>query len=141
MPDLIPERQELPPESAAPGTAFDPSRPNVARLYDYLLDEDRPAQLIGELVDALPPGSYVFIHHLLDGADPATEQLQGQMLKALGRVKFRTLPEVRALFGDLQLVDPGLVTVTSWRPDPGTVIPAEHEAVLSMACAGVARKA
>ena len=84
MSDLIPERQELPPESAAPGTAFDPSRPNVARLYDYLLDEDRPAQLIGELVDALPPGSYVFIHHLLDGADPATEQLQGQMLKALG---------------------------------------------------------
>lgn len=113
MSDLIPERQELPPESAAPGTAFDPSRPSVARLYDYLLD----------------------------GADPATEQLQGQMLKALGRVKFRTLPEVRALFGGMQLVDPGLVTVTSWRPDPGTVIPAEHEAVLSMACAGVARKA
>lgn len=283
MSDLIPERQELPPESAAPGTAFDPSRPSVARLYDYLLggkdnfaadravgdqiiaalpevqvgvqaqravlgrvvrylvgemgidqlldigsglptaenvhqiarraatrtdtkvvyvdndpvvlaharalladsvgtfvedgdllqpssitaspairshldwnrpiglllcgiahyllDEDRPAQLIAELVDALPPGSYVFIHHLLDGADPATEQLQGQMLKALGRVKFRTLPEVRALFGGMQLVDPGLVTVTSWRPDPGTVIPAEHEAVLSMACAGVARKA
>jgi hypothetical protein len=109
-------------------------------IVHYLLDEDRPGELIAELVDALPPGSYVFIHHLLDAADPATEQLQGQMLRALGRVKFRTLPEVRALFGDLELVDPGLVTVASWRPDPGTIIPAAHEAVLSMACAGVARK-
>jgi hypothetical protein len=110
-------------------------------IVHYLLDEDRPAQLIAELVDALPSGSYVFIHHLLDAADPATEQLQGQMLRALGRVKFRTLAEVQGLFGDLDLVDPGLVTVASWRPDPGTVVPPGHEAVLSMACAGVARKA
>ena len=37
MSELIPERQELPPENEAPGSAVDPPRPNVARLYDYLL--------------------------------------------------------------------------------------------------------
>ncbi len=109
-------------------------------IVHYLVDADQPGQRIAELVDALPSGSYVFIHHMLDAEDPATVQLQEQMQKALGRVRFRTMAEVSRLFGGLPLVEPGLVTVAKWRPEPGTVIPAEHEAVLSMACAGVARK-
>ena len=110
-------------------------------IVHYLLDEENPARLVAELVDALPSGSYVFIHHLLDTGDPAAAALQEQMLKGLGRVRFRTLPEVRALFGDLRLVEPGLVTVPEWRPDPGTPIRADYGVILSMACAGVARKA
>jgi hypothetical protein len=109
-------------------------------IVHYVLDEDRPGEVIAELAAALPPGSYVFIHHLLDNGDPAMRELQENMKKGLGRVRFRTMDEVGALFGGLPLVAPGLVPVSSWRPDPGTVIPAEHKAVLSMACAGLARK-
>jgi S-adenosyl methyltransferase len=109
-------------------------------IVHYVLDEENPARLVAELVDALPSGSYVFIHHLLDTGDPAAAALQEQMLKGLGRVRFRTLPEVRALFGDLKLVEPGLVAVPEWRPDPGTPIRADYGVVLSMACAGVVRK-
>jgi hypothetical protein len=110
-------------------------------ILHYLLDEENPGQLVGELADALPSGSYVFIHHLLDTGDPAAAALQEQMIRGLGRVRFRTLPEVRALFGDLRLIEPGLVPVPEWRPDPGTPIRADYGVVLSMACAGVARKA
>ena len=109
-------------------------------IMHYVPDEDRPAELVAELVDALPSGSYVFIHHLLDTGDPAAAELQAHMLKGLGRVRFRTLGEVRRLFGDLPLVEPGLVPVPEWRPDPGTPIRADYGAILSMACAGVARK-
>jgi hypothetical protein len=109
-------------------------------IVHYVLDEEHPGQVIAELVDALPPGSYVFIHHMLDSGDPATRELQENMQKGLGRVRFRTLAEVNELFGGLPLVEPGLVTVARWRPDPGTMVPAAHEAVVSMACAGVARK-
>ncbi len=109
-------------------------------IMHYVLDEERPAEIVAELVDALPPGSYVFIHHLLDTGDPAAAELQAQMLKGLGRVKFRTLHEVSRLFGGLPLVEPGLVPVPEWRPDPGTPIRADYGTVLSMACAGVARK-
>ena len=38
-----------------------------------------------------------------------------------------------------ELVEPGLVPVPEWRPDPGTPIRADYGVVLSMACAGVAR--
>jgi hypothetical protein len=82
----------------------------------------------------------VFIHHLLDTGDPAAATMQAQMLKGLGRAQFRTLAQVRQLFGDLELVEPGLVTVPEWRPDPGTPIMADYGEVLSMACVGVARK-
>ncbi len=109
-------------------------------IVHYVLDEENPARIVAELVDALPSGSYVFIHHLLDTGDPAAATLQEQMLKGLGRVRFRTLPEVRALFGGLPLVEPGLVPVPAWRPDPGTPIRVDYGAILSMACAGVARK-
>jgi S-adenosyl methyltransferase len=110
-------------------------------ILHYMLDEENPGRLVAELADALPPGSYVFIHHLLDTGDPAAATLQEQMLKGLGRVRFRTLAEVRALFGDLRLIEPGLVPVPEWRPDPGTPIRADYGVILSMACAGVARKA
>ncbi len=109
-------------------------------IVHYVLDDENPVRLVAELVDALPAGSYVFIHHLLDTGDPAAAALQEQMLKGLGRVKFRTLPEVRALFGGLELVEPGLVPVPEWRPDPGTPIRVDYGVILSMACAGVGRK-
>ena len=108
-------------------------------IVHYVLDEENPEGLIADLVAALPPGSYVFIHHLLDTGDSAAAELQAQMLNGLGRVKFRTLEEVRRLFGDLELMPPGLVPVAEWRPDRATV-PARYRLVLSMACAGVGRK-
>ena len=118
-----------------------PRGPVSTALFARLLGEpgQMPSQLT-ELVDALPSGSYVFIHHLLDTGDPAAVGLQSVMLKGLGRAQFRTLPQVRRLFGDLELVEPGLVTVPEWRPDPGAPIKADYGEVLSMACVGVARK-
>jgi len=108
-------------------------------IAHYVLDSDGPGRLVGALIDALPPGSYVFIHHLLDTGDPAATDLQAQMAKGLGRVQFRTMAQVKELFGGLELVPPGLVPVAEWRPDPGTLRLAEHS-VLRLACAGVARK-
>ena len=35
-------------------------------ILHYILDEENPAELVATLYDALPSGSYVFIHHLLD---------------------------------------------------------------------------
>ena len=108
-------------------------------ILHYILDEEKPAELVGALYRALPRGSYVFIHHLLDMEDPAAATLQAQMRGGLGRAQFRTMAQIRDLFGGLELVEPGLVLVPAWRPDPGTPGVQEHP-VLQMACVGVARK-
>jgi hypothetical protein len=106
-------------------------------ILHYVLDEEQPAEVVATLYDALPSGSYVFIHHLLAIEDPAAAVLQEQMRSGLGRAQFRTLDEVRVLFDGLEFVEPGLVPVPDWRPEPPTV---RDHPVLEMACAGVARK-
>ncbi|MGH3204668.1 MAG: SAM-dependent methyltransferase [Streptosporangiaceae bacterium] len=107
-------------------------------ILHYVLDEEHPGDVVATLYRALPPGSYVFIHHLLSIEDPAAAVLQDQMRAGLGRAQFRTMNEVRELFDGLALVEPGLVLVPDWRPEPPAI---RDHPVLDMACVGVARKA
>jgi hypothetical protein len=58
------------------------------------------------------------------------------MRQGLGRVQFRTHEQILGLFTGLSLVEPGLVLVPDWRPDPHTLT-AQHHPVLSLASAGV----
>jgi hypothetical protein len=108
-------------------------------ILHYILDEERPAELVEALHRALPAGSYVFIHHMLDNDDPDSATLQTEMQKGLGRSRFRTFAEIRDLLAGLELIEPGLVLVPDWRPDPDTPDVAHHP-VLKLAAAGVARK-
>src|SRR5580658_3026563 len=86
-------------------------------ILHYVLDDEHPSEVVATLYDALPSGSYVFIHHLLAAEDPAAAVLQEHMRAGLGRAQFRTMDQVRALFGGLDLVEPGLVIVPDWRPE------------------------
>jgi hypothetical protein len=106
-------------------------------ILHYVLDDERPGEIVNTLYRALPSGSYVFIHHLLTIEDPAAAVLQEQMRTGLGRAQFRTMDQVRALFGGLEFVEPGLVLVPDWRPEPPAI---RDHPVLEMACVGVARK-
>ena len=108
-------------------------------ILHHILDSENPRGLTEALITALPSGSYVFIHHLLDSGDPAAAELQAIMQAGMARGQFRTREQILAMFGDLELVPPGLVIVPEWRPDPDTASAQDHP-VLKMACAGVARK-
>ncbi|MGF1429001.1 SAM-dependent methyltransferase [Kitasatospora sp. LaBMicrA B282] len=109
-------------------------------ILHYVLDEEEPARLLRELVDALPSGSYVFVHHLLAAGDDreaaATEAI---LRKGVGRAQFRTAEQVAAFFEGLELVDPGVVTVSEWHPEEGGPR-LEENPVLRLAAVGVARK-
>lgn len=106
-------------------------------ILHYVLDEEHPGDVVATLYDALPSGSHVFIHHLLATEDPAAAELEEQMRTGIGRAQFRTMAEVRSLFERLELVEPGLVLVPDWRPEPPAV---RDHPVLEMACVGVGRK-
>jgi S-adenosyl methyltransferase len=108
-------------------------------ILHHLLDSEDPRGLTQALIEALPSGSYMFIHHLLDSGDPAAAELQAIMQAGMARGQFRTREQIAAMFGDLELVPPGLVIVPEWRPDAAT-LSAKHHPVLKMACVGVARK-
>jgi S-adenosyl methyltransferase len=108
-------------------------------ILHHILDSERPRELTAALISALPHGSFVFIHHLVDEGDPAVASVQAAMKAGMDRGQFRTYEEILTMFGGLELVEPGLVPVARWRPD-GDATMADDSPVMRLACAGVARK-
>jgi hypothetical protein len=108
-------------------------------ILHYIPDSEGPRELTKTFCAALPAGSYVFVHHLLDSGDPVVAELREAMRSGMETTEFRTTEQIMSFFGGLELVAPGLVLVPDWRPDAETPTADSHP-VLRLACAGVARK-
>jgi S-adenosyl methyltransferase len=81
-------------------------------------DEDNPADLIGQLMDAVPAGSYLAISHPSNDINPDIRRLSSRLNELMPiKLTFRSRDQVASLFGGLDLVDPGLVRIPDWRPD------------------------
>ncbi|MEU4239607.1 SAM-dependent methyltransferase [Actinoplanes sp. NPDC026619] len=89
----------------------------VAVLH-FVHDDDEATRVVGELLAALPPGSYLVASNLtLDYAPPAQVAKHEELL-ASGRTdaRARNRAEFGRFFEGLELVDPGIVAVSDWRP-------------------------
>lgn len=101
-----------------------------------LSDEDDPWAKVADLRDALPSGSVLALTH--PTADFAPEEVDRAVAAATDAgmtLVARTRAEVQRFFGDWDMLDPGLVPVSGWRPDEPVERP---EAAYYWA--GVARK-
>jgi len=105
----------------------------------YVLDEHDPAAVFGAYRDALPSGSYLALSHLTDDFSLVKgDELAEIMKRSQNNIQARTRSEVLALFGDFELVEPGLTTTSEWRPEAGTAPVDDPEG--DGLYAGVARK-
>ncbi|SEG87877.1 S-adenosyl methyltransferase [Thermomonospora echinospora] len=102
----------------------------------HFLPDPQPADLLAYLRSRLAPGSFLTISHVLPALREVAKAYQGTM--GLGTLRDRD--EITALFGDFELLEPGLVEPYRWRPElePGEQEPGDEIADLG-ACA-VARK-
>ncbi|MER7280073.1 SAM-dependent methyltransferase [Dactylosporangium sp. NPDC000244] len=98
----------------------------VAVLH-FLGDEDDPPKLVRELTEALVPGSYVAVSHFtaVDDLGHEHEQVTKLYDRTPTSVRTRNPKQVAGILAGLELVEPGVVPITSWHPDPEE--PAEHE--------------
>jgi SAM-dependent methyltransferase len=101
----------------------------VAVLH-FIPDEDDPAKIVSTLLDALAPGSYLVASH--GTADCYSQQtISGgtRAYKEGGVVsQGRTIDEFAQLvFRGLEMVDPGLVLVSEWRPEGENLRPLPAE--------------
>jgi hypothetical protein len=110
----------------------------VAVLH-FIPDEDQPRQIVQALLDALPSGSYLVASHVTavhnqDGLAGAGRAYQDSGMRGA----LRTPDEFAGLaFAGLDLIEPGVVLVSEWRPDSTTPRPMAAEV---NAYGGVARK-
>ncbi|MFB4280101.1 MULTISPECIES: SAM-dependent methyltransferase [unclassified Nonomuraea] len=114
-------------------------------ILHHLSDEEDPAGLVTRLLRPLAPGSHVVISHFHNPGQVHPEVSQQAFTaeklfnEHLGTGRWRTHEEILAYFDGLELLEPGLVPLPEWRPDPG-----EHQAELGITyhtfVGGVGRK-
>jgi hypothetical protein len=85
--------------------------------------------IVQRLLDALPPGSYLVATHATSDFGTPEQQALYQQLIEQGKsdVWTRSRDEFAALFDGLELVEPGVVPATEWRPEPGAEVPARSD--------------
>ena len=119
---------------------LDFSRPVAVMLMavlQHLDDEDEPYRITETLLEPLPPGSYLALSH---PARDINAEAMARMAETLNKtmaekVTFRDHSEVARFFDGLELVEPGMVQASKWRPA------SESEAASPAALwAGVARR-
>jgi hypothetical protein len=106
-------------------------------VLQHLDGEDDPYRIVETLIEPLAPGSYFAMSH---PAKDINAEAMARMAESLNRmmaekVTFRDNAAVAKFFDGLELVDPGMVQASKWRPI------SESEAASPAALwAGVARK-
>jgi hypothetical protein len=81
--------------------------------------------IVDRLLAALPSGSYLVATHATSDFGTPEQQALYQELVRSGKsdVWTRGKAEFTALFDGLELVEPGVVPASEWRPEPGAIIP------------------
>lgn len=108
--------------SRGPAAVKQPVAVMLLGILNFVPDNDEAIALVSRLVAALPSGSFVAISH------PTTEINGDVMIEALrlwnegpsAKMVLRSRDEVAQFFPGLELVEPGVVTCSHWRPDPQT---------------------
>ncbi len=119
---------------------LDFSRPVAVMLMavlQHLDGEDHPYRIVETLLQPLPPGSYLALSH---PAKDINAEAMARMAESLNKmmaekVTFRDNSAVARFFDGLELVDPGMVQASKWRPISDT-----EAASPAALWAGVARK-
>jgi SAM-dependent methyltransferase len=88
-------------------------------VLHFLTDSDQPAKVVATLVDALPPGSYLVASHATPEYDPERTAASARLYHRRGvPLQHRTADEFAEIaFRGHEMVDPGLVLVSEWRPE------------------------
>jgi hypothetical protein len=100
---------------------LDFSRPVAIMLIAILHaigDHDDPYQIVAELMDAVPRGSYLVLSHGASDIDAEQMAEVAKRINRQSRQQFtpRSHAQVMRFFDGLEVLEPGVVRVEAWRP-------------------------
>ncbi|MFD0690903.1 SAM-dependent methyltransferase [Actinomadura fibrosa] len=110
-------------------------------VLHFIGDEDDPPGIVARFRDAMAPGSHLVISHVTGDfdADGRVRDAGAVYARATSQITLRSRAHVASLFEGFEFIEPGLTTLSMWRPDPGTTIPPRADR--QWCYAGVGRKA
>ncbi len=97
-------------------------------IIGHIPDEDAPQEILARLLSRLSPGSYVVLN---DGTNVLHGQMAGEPAEDSARARaiaryaaasgvpyhLRTPEQIEGFFAGLELIDPGVVSVSQWRAE------------------------
>jgi O-methyltransferase involved in polyketide biosynthesis len=88
-------------------------------ILGHVGDHDEARSIVKRLLDALPSGSYLALNDGTNVISKAFAQAQERYNES-GALPYqlRSPEQIAGFFDGLELVEPGLVSVPRWRPDP-----------------------
>jgi SAM-dependent methyltransferase len=91
----------------------------LVALLHFVTDDEDPAAHVATLLEALPPGSYLVASHVTPEHDPeGVAGLERAYRQGGVPAQARTADDFAELaFRGLEMIDPGLVLVSEWRPE------------------------
>lgn len=105
-------------------------------ILGNVVDYDEARSIVRRLVDAVPSGSYLVLNDGTNVINKAARDEATRMSIEAGSPYIARSPEqIAGYFEGLELVEPGVVSSSRWRPDPGEELPAEVDQF-----GGIARK-
>ena len=90
-------------------------------ILNFVIDDDEAHAIVNRLLDAVPSGSYLAVVH-------PTQEIHGEAMAETKRLWIqrggaplvdRSRQELARFFDRLELLEPGVVSCSQWRPDPG----------------------
>jgi trans-aconitate methyltransferase len=99
-------------------------KPVAVILFDILghvTDFDEARSITARLMDGLPSGSYLAVQDSTNTSEPARKAAVKYAETGAVPYYMRSPEQIRQYFDGLEMVDPGVVTVTQWRPENSQV--------------------
>ncbi|MCF2530994.1 SAM-dependent methyltransferase [Yinghuangia soli] len=90
----------------------------LAMLLHFIQDEEDPAGIVARLREAMAPGSLLILSHVTYRSEELKQLAEDVYQRTSSPVVPRTREEITGLLDGFDLVDPGLVRIPLWRPDP-----------------------
>ncbi|MEV5748139.1 SAM-dependent methyltransferase [Actinoallomurus sp. NPDC052308] len=113
----------------------------LVAIVHFLQDADDPEKIVARFRDVLPPGGHLVLSHVCGDALPeAVAPVTEIYRRSSTPIITRSTERIRGFFGDLELVEPGLVNVSAWRPDTVEAKRVNERYPQGYFLAGVARK-
>jgi S-adenosyl methyltransferase len=91
----------------------------LVSVLHFVPDEERPAAVVAGYASATVPGSHVVISHAsTEGMSEGGDKALSLYKRSSTAMIIRSTEQVAELMGGLQLVEPGVVRLAAWRPEP-----------------------
>ena len=89
-------------------------------ILHHVSDDGQAYAVVDRLLDAAPPGSYLTIAHSTNEITGAAMDEAVRHWNEFGKppMTLRTPQAIARFFDRLELVEPGVVSTSRWRPDP-----------------------